>query len=240
MFFIIGGDGKEYGPVPAEQVELWITNGRANLETRAKREGTEEWKRLAEFPEFGAQIPPVLGTAAHLPPPLASTGSTATPGAAPEIAFLPASRWLRLGGAFIDGMMVCIFSIPTGMAIGRRLAEVMADGRPDPQQIAAAIGGSMYTSLPYLSVLVVIQAWLIATRGQSIGKLLVGTKIVRSKTGERADFARAFLVRSAVPTVLGRIPILGFLFWLVDVCFIFRDDSRCLHDLMADTIVVKK
>jgi hypothetical protein len=52
MYTIIGGDGKEYGPVTAEQVQTWIAGGRANLETKIKAEGADEWKRIADFPEF--------------------------------------------------------------------------------------------------------------------------------------------------------------------------------------------
>jgi hypothetical protein len=64
MFTIIGADGKEYGPVSAEQVKGWITAGRANGQTKVKREGTTEWRPLAEFPEFadvagGSPPPPV-------------------------------------------------------------------------------------------------------------------------------------------------------------------------------------
>jgi uncharacterized RDD family membrane protein YckC len=35
------------------------------------------------------------------------------------------------------------------------------------------------------------------------------------------------------------VPFVGVLFWFVDNCFIFRDDHRCLHDLMGGTKVVK-
>ena len=31
MFTILGGDGKEYGPVPTDQIRRWIVAGRANL-----------------------------------------------------------------------------------------------------------------------------------------------------------------------------------------------------------------
>ena len=34
------------------------------------------------------------------------------------------------------------------------------------------------------------------------------------------------------------IPVLGPLFSLVNVCFIFREDRRCIHDLIAGTQVV--
>jgi hypothetical protein len=52
MYTIIGGDGKEYGPVTAEQVRAWIAGGRANLQTKVKLVGTEEWKTIEEFPEI--------------------------------------------------------------------------------------------------------------------------------------------------------------------------------------------
>ena len=52
MYRMLGADGREYGPVPAEQLRRWITEGRANAETRIKTEGAAEWKSLAQLPEF--------------------------------------------------------------------------------------------------------------------------------------------------------------------------------------------
>lgn len=52
MYRIIGADGKEYGPVPAEQVRQWIAEGRANAATRIAREGGAEWYSLGALPEF--------------------------------------------------------------------------------------------------------------------------------------------------------------------------------------------
>jgi uncharacterized membrane protein len=52
MYKIIGADQKEYGPVSAEQIRAWITEGRANGQTLVWSEGETEWKPLAAFPEF--------------------------------------------------------------------------------------------------------------------------------------------------------------------------------------------
>jgi uncharacterized membrane protein len=75
MFTIIGGDGKEYGPVPASQINAWISNGRANLQTKAKKHGDDEaWKTLGDFPEFSPDAavppPPLANEAASLPMPV--------------------------------------------------------------------------------------------------------------------------------------------------------------------------
>ncbi len=50
---IIGADGREYGPVTADQVRGWIAQGRANGQTRVRFETSTEWKLLSELPEFG-------------------------------------------------------------------------------------------------------------------------------------------------------------------------------------------
>jgi uncharacterized membrane protein len=63
MFTIIGGDGREYGPVSVEQVRSWLAAGRANLATQAKRIGEDAWRPLGEFAEFSV-------SASHEPPPL--------------------------------------------------------------------------------------------------------------------------------------------------------------------------
>ena len=54
---LIGSDLVEYGPVSAEQIRQWITEGRVNAETKLQADGAAEWKPLAEVPEF-AEAPP--------------------------------------------------------------------------------------------------------------------------------------------------------------------------------------
>ncbi|MBU6401860.1 MAG: DUF4339 domain-containing protein [Verrucomicrobia bacterium] len=73
MYKIIGADQQEYGPISAEQLRQWITEGRANAQTRARAEGSPDWKTLAEFPEF-AEVLGVKGP----PPPLPSGGRVTT------------------------------------------------------------------------------------------------------------------------------------------------------------------
>ena len=57
---LIGADLMEYGPVSAEQIRQWITEGRVNAETKLQAEGGGEWKPLAEVPELA----PVLADTA--------------------------------------------------------------------------------------------------------------------------------------------------------------------------------
>jgi hypothetical protein len=56
MYRILGADGRQYGPVPAEGVRQWILEGRANAETRTLVEEGTEWKPLGSFPEFAAWL----------------------------------------------------------------------------------------------------------------------------------------------------------------------------------------
>ncbi len=56
MYKIIGGDGKEYGPVSSEQIQQWIAQGRANGQTQVQKEsGT--FQALASHPELAALLP---------------------------------------------------------------------------------------------------------------------------------------------------------------------------------------
>ena len=65
MYRIIGADGREYGPVTADQVREWIAEGRVNVQTRVLAEGTAQWKLLTECLEFAP-------TLARTIPPLAA------------------------------------------------------------------------------------------------------------------------------------------------------------------------
>ena len=60
LYQIVGADGRQYGPVSAEQLRQWIAEGRANAQTQAFGEGSAEWKPLGALPEFaGLFAPPV-------------------------------------------------------------------------------------------------------------------------------------------------------------------------------------
>ncbi len=69
MYKIIGADGREYGPVTAEQLREWLATGRANQQTKVQREGDTAWKTVAEFIEFAGAgaaapaLPPMTGQA---------------------------------------------------------------------------------------------------------------------------------------------------------------------------------
>jgi Domain of unknown function (DUF4190)/GYF domain 2 len=78
MFKIIGADGRQYGPVSAEQIRRWIAEGRANAQTLAQTEGSAEWKLLGSFSEFGLSAPPTIHVAPQSPPP--TTNSMAVAG----------------------------------------------------------------------------------------------------------------------------------------------------------------
>jgi hypothetical protein len=74
MYKIIGADQKEYGPINAEQLRQWITEGRVNGDTKVQLEGTPGWKRVAEVPEFATTLPAP-------PPPVAAPPTLGSPAA---------------------------------------------------------------------------------------------------------------------------------------------------------------
>jgi uncharacterized RDD family membrane protein YckC len=241
MFIIIGGDGKEYGPVTADQVRTWINGGRANLDTRAKALGSEEWRRLGDYAEFTSPTgaPPVM------------------PGSTPvtfvdTTGLVPAERGTRLLARIIDWAIEFVCAIPGGIILGEEFLKLVITigqgGQPDFEQLNyQRLGlGVLVLSLAWLALLAV-QVWMLTTRGQSIGKRIMGIRVVRIDGG-KPGFVYAWLLRECVITFIGiaagLIPIMGpFLlrpaFHLVDWCMIFRDDQRCLHDLMAGTRVVR-
>ena len=76
MYKIIGADGREYGPITADQLREWIAEGRANAQTRALAEGAAQWKPLTEYLEFAA----ALGRTPRPGPPRGRSPSPRLPG----------------------------------------------------------------------------------------------------------------------------------------------------------------
>lgn len=56
---IIGGDGRQYGPVTANELNQWIAEGRLNAQSLVQSEGTPEWKPLGSFSDFADALNPL-------------------------------------------------------------------------------------------------------------------------------------------------------------------------------------
>lgn len=254
MITIIGGDGKPYGPVPVDQVKRWMLEGRATLDTLARHDGDADWRKLGELPEFSTTPtpPPLQPPAAEpaapdapLAPQVDAPAQDAAPGAQPAVTTLRiksgprlAGRGIRLLAAIIDGILSMLFALPGLVMLSARLVanggRMPAFGTPAFDSTLSAMGVILVGWI----ILMIIQCWLLATRGQTVGKKLMGIRIVRFSDDANPGFVHAVLLRAVVVTILDNIPWLGLLFWLVDCCFIFREDRRCIHDLIADTRVI--
>lgn len=236
MFIILGADGKEYGPVTAGKIHEWIAGGRANLQTKARHEGEIEWKTLGDFPELsqfgttGGIRPPELPVLPVLP----ATPVSTLPVPSPTLEMEPASRWLRLGAVLLDSLIGGLLLMPSLVIMGA--AGFFKEGnQPNTPLLIAGFGLMGLTVL----ILLGIQIYLLTTRGQTMGKKLLAIKIVNFDDEANPGFVKAFLIRAFVNGLMGAVPFIGSVYSLVDICFIFREDRRCLHDLLANTKVVK-
>ena len=85
MYKIIGGDQKEYGPVPFEGIVEWIRGNQANATTLVQKEGGP-WVPLGTLSEFA----PYLSPQVCIPSPASSPGGSApTPGSGPASSPFP-------------------------------------------------------------------------------------------------------------------------------------------------------
>jgi prepilin-type processing-associated H-X9-DG protein len=110
MYKIIGTDQKEYGPVSAQQISQWISQGRLNAQSKAQLEGGE-WKPLAQFPEFTSIFaPPTVAPSSVIPP-------VATPARTSGMAI--ASLVLGILGMFSCGVTALVGLILGFVAMGK-------------------------------------------------------------------------------------------------------------------------
>jgi hypothetical protein len=78
MFKMIGGDGREYGQITADQLREYIADNRANGQTLVQEEGSGVWQPISALPEF-AEALGATGAAGAAQPALAP-GIPAGPG----------------------------------------------------------------------------------------------------------------------------------------------------------------
>ncbi|MFL6551405.1 MAG: RDD family protein [Povalibacter sp.] len=146
----------------------------------------------------------------------------------------PADRGTRLGAAVVDFLIGVVVAAPllfTAVLGGLNWREPSSYA---PAVLGVGGGVSFLLGLVWL----VYTIYLVNKNGQTVGKKLLGIKVVRSD-GSRASLGRIFWLRNVVNAIPGLLPVVGYLYNLADALFIFGADRQCLHDKIADTIVVR-
>ena len=141
-----------------------------------------------------------------------------------------AGRGTRLAAAIVDGLIYGAVYWLIILFVFRIIVKEMAD-LPIASQVLLQIGG--------IVIFTILNGYLLAKNGQTIAKKLFNIKIVRSD-GSAAGLGRIVLLRLAPTWLMALIPVAGVVVaGLVDPLLIFRESRKCLHDTIADTIVVK-
>lgn len=140
-----------------------------------------------------------------------------------------ASRWKRLGGAIIDILVVMAIVYPIMFATGI-LQQSFSEGN-------LTIGQQIFFSGVGCVVFLILNGYLLFKRGQTIGKVIVKTRIV-DMNRNLPNFGKLIILRYFILWLLNLIPIIGGAIGLVNVLFIFGKDCRCLHDYLAGTQVI--
>ncbi len=135
----------------------------------------------------------------------------------------------RLLGSLADGLILGVIAVPIFFLTGA-FKEALA-------------GHELTTTRKLLNfclafaVWVIVNARLLARKGQTIGKLAVGTRIVDLQ-GAVPPFGKLVILRYLVPWLVESIPTIGVILGLADGLFIFGRERRCIHDYLAGTRVV--
>ena len=145
-----------------------------------------------------------------------------------------AGRGVRLVAAILDsiiaGLMIYMPALIVLAATGGLGQLDRPESEIDPNVLTLPIVVGCIGAIAWAWITLL----LVARYGQTMAKRLLDIRVVR-RDGSRASLGRIFWLRNVVNGLLGVIPLYG----LVDILFIFGERRQCIHDLIADTIVVK-
>ena len=153
----------------------------------------------------------------------------------PRATLVPADRGTRLGALILDSIIFSGMVYVPILLVAIVLPAVMGvSGTGRSSDVALLVGGlGGVLALAGLATWIVFTVKYVNENGQSIAKRMLGIKVVRTD-GTPITLGRIFWMRNVLNGLISFIPLYG----LVDALFIFGEARQCLHDKLADTIVV--
>lgn len=174
-----------------------------------------------------------------------------------------ASPWRRLAAVLINSLLMLLAYLPiAGVLFGAMETLPNQDGQSTEmlEQVMAQAGGSMawLGVLGALLILLVVQVYLMSKYGQSIGKKVMGIRVLRTN-GDNPGFFGTVFMREILPSlvimgvslfaaIFGGVAAydlvsgllqLAFFVSVVVMVFLPKIDRRTVADLIAGTVVVR-
>ncbi len=218
MQYYVGKNGQQLGPFGEEQIKARVAAGEFSTADLIWREGMASWEPIS-----------TIFNNPYLP----SAALGASPLLAAQAGQALAGRGARLGAVLLNGLINLAAMLPGGILLGIGSSGQQGDTLTTLQLIG--IGVMFLCGI----ALAIYQLMLYLRTGQTIGKKLMGVRVVKFTDGTNPGFGGLVGLREIVPAVIGMVPLVGGIFSIVDACFIFREDQRCIHDLMANTKVIR-
>ena len=150
-----------------------------------------------------------------------------------------ASRWLRFFARSIDEIiLLAITWYPVSWLVDWLFDTSFAN-------VAYELFWIPYSNIDLLNFVfsflayVLLNVYLLATKGQSIGKFCMRIRIVDYYTDEITPLRFSLAMREGIRFAFSLAGMLSFFLITIDALFIFSRNRRCLHDYWAFTKVVK-
>ena len=143
-----------------------------------------------------------------------------------------ADRGTRLGASILDGL---IFGLMVYLPFLAAAAfSVLPQGSQPEPDFGPGLQIGLGIALIGFVVWLGLNIKLMKANGQSIGKKACGIKVTR-RDGSPVSLSRLVWLRNVLNGLIALVPFYG----IIDALFIFSEARRCLHDHIADTIVIK-
>lgn len=174
-----------------------------------------------------------------------------------------ASPWRRLAAVLINSLLMLLAYLPiAGVLFGAMETLPNQDGQSTEmlEQVMAQAGGSMawLGVLGALLILLAVQVYLMSKYGQSLGKKVMGIRVLRTN-GDNPGFFGTVFMREILPSlvimgvslfaaIFGGVAAydlvssllqLAFFVSVVVMVFLPKIDRRTVADLIAGTVVVR-
>ncbi|ENX43561.1 hypothetical protein F886_02910 [Acinetobacter sp. NIPH 542] len=251
MQIYLARNNQQAGPYTLEQVNQMLASQQILLTDLAWHEGMTEWKALGELTQgklvyqpIGYSVPVINTNSSpnetirqiRVEPKIHELASIQSRALAKIIDLL---LWLPIAAIpsffFNESQYKQLFELQKQM----QSAEVASTKAAELQhQLFTLIPiEAWHSMLAYVVIMLAIQAFLLTKYGQSIGKKIVGIKIVDAESNGKVNLTRIFLLRSVVFIILNLLfmPIST----IIDYAFALGQKRQALHDKIARTKVIK-